>query len=318
MLCLDYTLKSSKKQLKILTTTTYSSILQLDSRGNMLRLKELRAKFNITQKDLAKRLQMSQQAIAKWENGTAEPSVKNLRELAVIFGISVDNLLCDSKTVKTTHFCSYGPKKNEDIEIDGFWGNLGVKIKGQKKSRWYPITQKTYEYIYMAIQNENKWINIETLNNKYLLINKTNIKKFSLVEEACDAVPDDWDLQWDAYDGNCDVAYDCLYDYLCEGTENIPERLLQGIKDVIKNNNLSDYDLEKSVCLLGVIDADGQEEYMFPNLWSQIQELFDWYEELNEQNVSSIIVEADEGDFFFNSNEVAVIEAPINQMKNDK
>lgn len=281
----------------------------------MFRLKEFRAKFNMTQKDLAERLQMSQQAIAKWENGTAEPSVKHLRELAVIFGISVDNLLGDSKTVKTTLFCSYEPKKNEDIEIDGFWGNLGVKIKGQKKSLWYPITQKTYEYICMALQKENKWINVETLNNKYLLINKKNVKKISLVDEACDAVPDDWDLQWDAYDGNCDVAYDCLYDYLCGNTQNIPERLLQGIERVIKNEKLSDYDLEKSVCLLDIIDADGQEEYMCPNFWSQIQELYNCYEELDEQNVPFIIVEAEEGDFSFNSNEVAVIEAPINQLK---
>ena len=99
----------------------------------MLRLKELRVKFNMTQKELAERLEMSQQAIAKWENGTAEPTVKNLRELAIIFGISVDDLLGNSRIIKTSHLCSYEPKKNEDIEFDGFWGNLGIKIKGQKK-----------------------------------------------------------------------------------------------------------------------------------------------------------------------------------------
>ena len=281
----------------------------------MLRLKELRAKFNFTQKELAERLEMSQQAIAKWEKGTAEPTVKNLRELAIIFGISVDDLLGDSKTVKTTHLCSYGPKKNEDIEIDGFWGNLGIKIKGQKKSRWYPITQKTYEDTYMSIQNEVKWIKVETLNNKKLLINKQNIKKFSLVDEACDSVPDDWDLQWDAYDGNSDVAYDCLYDYMCGETANIPEKLLKGIENMIKKEKLSDYDLEKSVSLLGIVDSDGQEEYVHPDFWSQIEELYDWFDELNEQNITSIIVDADEGDFFYNSDKVAVIEAPINKLK---
>ena len=43
---------------------------------------------------------------------------------------------------------------------------------------------------------------------------------------------------------------------------------------------LSDYDIEKSVCLLGFIDADGQEEYMRPNSWDEIQEMYVWYEEL--------------------------------------
>ncbi len=284
----------------------------------MLRLKELRAKFNMTQKDLAEQLDMSQQAIAKWENGTAEPTVKILRELAVIFGISVDDLLGDSKTVKTTHLCSYEPKISEDIEIDGFWGHLGLKVKGQNKSRWYPITQKTYEDIYLAIQNESKWIYAETLNNKKLLINKQNIKKFSLVDDACDEVSDDWELQWDACYGDCDVAYDCLYEYISGETENIPEKILKGIENVIKDKNLSDYDIEKSVCLLGIIDSSGQEEYINPNFWSEIQELYIWYEELNDTDTNSIILEASEGDFFYNSNEVAIVEAPINQLKDDE
>ena len=81
---------------------------------------------------------------------------------------------------------------------------------------------------------------------------------------------------------------------------------------------LSDYDIEKSVCLLGFIDADGQEEYMRPNSWDEIQEMYVWYEELENQNISSIAIDADEGDFFYNKNEIAVIEAPINQLKDDE
>ena len=119
----------------------------------MLRLKELRAKFNMTQKDLADRLSMSQQAIAKWENGTAEPTVKNLRELAIIFGIGVDDLLGNSPVVKTILLCHCEPKEDEDLEIDGFWGNLGIKIKSQKKSRWYPITQGTYQNLCGELQD---------------------------------------------------------------------------------------------------------------------------------------------------------------------
>lgn len=284
----------------------------------MLRLKELRAKFNMTQKDLAERLEMSQQAIAKWENGAAEPTVKNLRELAAIFGTSVDDLLGNSETIKTTHFCNYGPKKNEDLEIDGFWGHIGVKIKGQKKSRWYPITQKTYERVYLEIQNEDRWFFVETLNNKNLLINKRNIKKITLLDDACDNDPDDWDLQWDAYGGDAAVAYNCLYEYSCGETENIPEKLLMGIKDVIKNKKLTDFDIAKSVNLLGVIDSDGQDDYFFPISWDEIKDMFMWYEELEDQNVSSIIINAEEGDFFYNPNEVSIIEAPINQLKSEE
>lgn len=284
----------------------------------MLRLKELRAKFNMTQKDLAERLNMSQQAIAKWENGTAEPTVKNLRELAIIFGIGVDDLLGNSPVVKSTHLCNYEPKEDEELEIDGFWGNLGIKIKGQKKSRWYPITQGSYHNICGELQGNSKWLYVKTLNNKTLLINKQNIKKFTLLDDACDAVSGDWDLQWDAYEGHSNEYYKCLYDYFDDETENIPENLLKEIENMVSEQNLTDDDIARAVNNLGVIDSDGQEEYVNPNFWTQMQELYEWWDELEDDSVSSIIIDADEGNFFYNPNEVAIIEAPINKLKDDE
>lgn len=283
----------------------------------MLRLKELRAKFNMTQKDLAGYLDMSQQAIAKWEKGTAEPTLKNLRELAVIFGTSVDDLLDNSRVVKTSHLCVYGPKKKEALELDGFWGNLGIKVKGQEKSRWYPITRNTYERIYTELQNEKKWIYAETLNNKSLLINKTSIKKFSLVDDACDAVPNDWNLQWDAYEGNPDEFYKCLYEYQCGITADIPEKLLKGIEETIRNEKLTDEDISKSVSYITVIDSEGNEDNLLPLEWFEIQQLYTWWEELEDKDNSSIIIISEEGDFFYNSAELAIIEAPLNQLNSE-
>ena len=82
----------------------------------MLRLKELRAKFNFTQKELAERLEISQQAIAKWEKGTAEPTVKNLRELAIIFGGStVIIAVLKGRKVKLRHIGKDGTVEMEII-----------------------------------------------------------------------------------------------------------------------------------------------------------------------------------------------------------
>jgi len=284
----------------------------------MLRLKELRAKFNMTQKDLADRLSMSQQAVAKWENGTAEPTVKNLRELAIIFGIGVDDFLGNSPVVKTTHLCNYEPKEDEDLEIDGFWGNLGIKIKGQKKSRWYPITQGTYQNLCGELQDNSKWLYAETLNNKKLLINRRNIKKFILLDDASDSVDSDWDVQWDAYEGHSNVFYQSLFDYYCDETENVPEKLLQEIKDIVNEKKLTDIDIAKAVSWLTVIDSDSHEDYIQPNFWTQIQELYEWWDELETDAVSSIIIDSEEGNFFYNPDEVAIIEAPINRLQDDE
>lgn len=54
---------------------------------------ELRKKENITQGELGKKLGVSSKAISKWENGCSKPQVEMLKKLAVIFNISLDELV---------------------------------------------------------------------------------------------------------------------------------------------------------------------------------------------------------------------------------
>ena len=61
---------------------------------------DLRKRQNMTQEELANRLNVSRQTISKWENGTVLPDVYNLKELAKVFDISVDELLNDEKVIK--------------------------------------------------------------------------------------------------------------------------------------------------------------------------------------------------------------------------
>ncbi len=56
-------------------------------------LKELRLKNNINQRSMAKKLQISQSGYSKYEKGTAEPSFATLRKLAVMFNVSIDELI---------------------------------------------------------------------------------------------------------------------------------------------------------------------------------------------------------------------------------
>ena len=46
----------------------------------------------MTQKDLANRLNMSPQAISRWENDEVEPSIETLSQMAEIFNVSLDEL----------------------------------------------------------------------------------------------------------------------------------------------------------------------------------------------------------------------------------
>ena len=57
------------------------------------KLKYFRKNSQLKQKELADLLHVSQQTIAKWENGRSEPDIATIKEIANFFSVSVDELL---------------------------------------------------------------------------------------------------------------------------------------------------------------------------------------------------------------------------------
>lgn len=57
------------------------------------RIKELRVKKGLTQKQLAQLVNKSVTGLASWEQGLSEPSVNDIRALCEIFEVSADYLL---------------------------------------------------------------------------------------------------------------------------------------------------------------------------------------------------------------------------------
>lgn len=60
------------------------------------KLYELRKKAGMTQNDLAEKLNVSRQAVSRWEMGTAMPDVDNLVAMSDLFVVSLDYLLKDN------------------------------------------------------------------------------------------------------------------------------------------------------------------------------------------------------------------------------
>ena len=56
-------------------------------------LSSVRRRSGLTQEQFAEQLQVSRQAVSKWETGTADPSTSNLLALAKLFGVSAEELL---------------------------------------------------------------------------------------------------------------------------------------------------------------------------------------------------------------------------------
>ena len=56
-------------------------------------IKDIRKKYNLTQKDLADKYHVTYQAVSKWENGKALPDIAILKEISKDFNVSLEDLI---------------------------------------------------------------------------------------------------------------------------------------------------------------------------------------------------------------------------------
>lgn len=75
------------------------------------KIRELRRKSGLSQEELADKLNVSRQAVSKWETGATVPTTETLVELADYFGVSLDFLLRDDYSPELPESPS-APKKH--------------------------------------------------------------------------------------------------------------------------------------------------------------------------------------------------------------
>ena len=87
---------------------------------NLLQLRKLK---NLTQEDIAEKVGVSRQAVAKWESGETIPDLEKARQLAGVLGVSLDDLT------------NYEPKENMGLSVPPkgkyLFGVVTVGDKGQ-------------------------------------------------------------------------------------------------------------------------------------------------------------------------------------------
>lgn len=62
------------------------------------RIKAERERLNLSQDDLAAKMNISRQAISKWETGTSYPDIEKILRLSEIFSLSLDELVKGDKS----------------------------------------------------------------------------------------------------------------------------------------------------------------------------------------------------------------------------
>lgn len=113
----------------------------------------LRKRAGMSQEDLANKLDISRQAVYKWESDSATPDLNNIKKMSQIFDISYDQLLDDNfdlnavnvtatpliekKTLppqaKRECFCTYDEIYHSPADIDhGYLSNMKARVEGSR------------------------------------------------------------------------------------------------------------------------------------------------------------------------------------------
>jgi DNA-binding XRE family transcriptional regulator len=76
----------------VLEATMTEGLAGMDAKAFGARLRELREGAGLTQKELADRAGLSQNAVSQWEQGNREPLVSNAMTLAEVLGCDIADL----------------------------------------------------------------------------------------------------------------------------------------------------------------------------------------------------------------------------------
>lgn len=114
------------------------------------KIKSLRKAQDITQEKLAAYLNISYQAVSKWENGTALPDITLVPQIANFFGVSADELLGMKETEETEELKEYEKIYKENHRLGKMLDNIvlsrAVLSKYPRNYQWmlnlsYPLMQ---------------------------------------------------------------------------------------------------------------------------------------------------------------------------------
>ena len=84
------------------------------------KLKEIRKRFGLSQESLAEIMNVSRQAITKWESDEGLPDVSNLQELSKVFNLTVDYLLDNNNSLPALSLKKELDKEKYEMNWNGY------------------------------------------------------------------------------------------------------------------------------------------------------------------------------------------------------
>ncbi|MGM0890757.1 MAG: helix-turn-helix domain-containing protein [Bacillota bacterium] len=84
-------------------------------------LQKLRVQKNMSREELAQEMNVSRQAVYKWENNKGYPDIENLIKLSELYEITLDELIKNDRTFQKKISIDEDKKKENDLTGPGFY-----------------------------------------------------------------------------------------------------------------------------------------------------------------------------------------------------
>ncbi len=95
-----------------------------------MRLKEIREIANISQRTLAKKLNLTNVTVSKYERGLCDPSIETLKKMSEIFGVSIDALVGNEAELLDLKTLTKDQRKVVDTVVNKLSDNSVAKVVG--------------------------------------------------------------------------------------------------------------------------------------------------------------------------------------------
>jgi len=234
--------------------------------GNFIRQK--RKEKNLTQKDLADKLGISDKAISKWERGICCPDISLLKDLSSILDISINELL-SGENIETLE-----KVKTDKVLLDSV--NKYTKIEKKKRLKLWILTLGVIviDLVFIFIMylmynqiNSKDGLTINSLQNRYFtdkFLTLTENKEYQKIANIGDYYFDETkcNLEEDEYD------YICMLKELNDlGVEFISHKNINNRFDNL--DDISEYEIEvtyqdkKQTILISISTYSGNFRFMY-------------------------------------------------------
>lgn len=153
----------------------------------MNKLKDLRTRVGLTQRQVAEHLETTQQTVQRWESGQTKIPASHLKDLSVLFGCSIDALLGVDARLK---------RRAEGFaraRHDTPWGTL--KVRFAFGEREYPIDEQQHDDLLrefhsaVELARPNGWVQFTALDNRLVFLNPAFISEIETVTDDEEAMP---------------------------------------------------------------------------------------------------------------------------------